>query len=278
MDKGLQNIVILRYFPTGFILAIGILVLTGCDQFSSKTVAQMCQENPEFCSDLNPDSWCRAEKADIIKHRYEHFENQSNRDQYQLLVFFEHYKDCIEKAAQIRHIKLREKETGRMKGVLTAQRELKRIANETRNIDDPYLNYYHWSRFGSDSALRRFLNDHRSGRLNSAELNVGLASYFAKLDSGKAINALYTALSLYNDEQMVDPEIFISLYTLHTERDEVDRAITWGLIGSEYESNNVDTFELESVAEQHGLDINTLKKKAKDLHSKIEDRDFVFSQ
>ena len=268
---------ILRYFPTWTVIALGLLLTTGCEQFSSKTVAQMCQENPEFCSDLNPDSWCRAEKADIIKHRYEHQDGLSHRDQYQLLVFFEGYKDCIEKAAQIRHIKLREKETGRMKGVLTAQRELKRIANETRNIDNPYLNYYHWSRFGSDSALRRFLNDDQAGRLTSAELNVGLASYFAKLDNGKAINSLYRALSLYNEEQSVDPEIFISLYTLHTEREEVERAITWGLIGSEYESNHVDTIQLEAVAESHGLDIDALKDRARDLHRKIENRDFEFS-
>ena len=45
------------------LLVIVILSLTGCDGFSQKSVATMCDEEQSLCSDLNPDSWCRAEKS-----------------------------------------------------------------------------------------------------------------------------------------------------------------------------------------------------------------------
>ncbi|MDM7860609.1 DUF2989 domain-containing protein [Alteromonas sp. ASW11-36] len=273
----MKNLVSVRYFPTFILVLITLLTLSGCDGFAPRTVAQMCEENPEICNDLNPDYWCRAEKADIIKHRYDHLNEMPEKAQYDLLLMFESYKTCIDKAAQIRHIKLREKESGRMKGALTAQRELQRLSRATRDSNNPYLAYYQWSRHGHEDALRRFLAHQKAGRLNSPALQVGLASYYAKIDTGHAINALYTALSLYTDDDAVDPEIFISLYTLHQQRDEIERAVLWGYVGSEYEENDVDVSELAAIATQAGLDLDKVQREARRLYDRIESGDFNFS-
>ena len=266
----------LRYFPTVCLTGL-VLLISGCDAFSGKTVATLCEEHPELCSDLNPDSWCRAEKANIIKERYDHQGEYSEKDKYRLILFFEDYQACIGKAKQIRHIKLREKESGRMKGFLTAQSELKRLAQETRHSNNPYLAYYQWSRHGHEDSLNRFLYQARSGKLDSAELYVLLATYQAKLDTGQAINSLYTALSLYTQDETVDPEIFASLYTLHQQRGSTDQAITWGLIGSEFEVNNVNRAELQSMAQAYGLDIDKLESKADAILDRIESREFSVS-
>lgn len=261
-----------------FLLIAAVFGLIGCDQFSSKTIAQICTERPELCNDLNPDAWCRAEKADIINHRFEHTDSVDDRHKYALLMHFEKYQVCVAKAAQIKHIKLREKETGRMKGYLTSQSEIARLATETRHSTDPYLAYYQWSRNGHQDALKTFLNAAERGELNSAALNVAHATYLVKKDSASAINALYTALSLYTEEEQVDPEIFHSLYTLHNERDDVSEAIVWGLVGTEFETNNIDKAGLLSIAEENNLPIESLASRADSLYSQIKSRAFIFSR
>ena len=99
--KWMKNLDRLRYFPTFVLVLVSVLLVSGCDGFAPRTVAQMCEENPDICNDLNPDYWCRAEKADIIKHRYEYLEEMPDKAQYDLLIMFEDYKVCIDKAAQI---------------------------------------------------------------------------------------------------------------------------------------------------------------------------------
>ena len=165
-----------------------------------------------------------------------------------------------------------------MKGYLTSQREIKRLARETRYSKDPYLAYYQWSRHGHDDALEAFLKAEEQGEFNSAALNVAHASYLVKEDTALAINALYQALSLYTEEEKVDPEIFHSLYTLHRERGDLAEAIVWALVGAEIESNTVNKTELLSIARENNLPIDTLTARADSLYSQIESRGFSFNQ
>ena len=261
-----------------FIIIISSLLLFGCDQFSPKTIAQICAENPKLCSDLNPDAWCRAEKANIINHRYQHANSRDDQHKYALLTHFEKYQVCIGKAVQIKHLKLREKETGRMMGYLTSKREIARLSKETRHSKDPYLAYYQWSRHGHQDALKTFLRAAEEGELKSAALNVAHATYLVKKDSALAINALYTALSLYTDDEPIDPEIFDSLYTLHTQRVDLFEAIVWGLVGAKFNSNTIDKKRLYGLAKQNRLAMDQLTMRADSLHSQIESRDFSFSR
>ena len=267
---------ILRNLST-LVISLFILVSVGCEQFTSKTVTQICIDNPELCSDLNPDAWCRAEKAEIIKHRYQFRDKLAESHMYDLLRYFENYRTCISKAAQIKHIKLREKESGRMMGLLTAQREIDRLAELTRYSQNPQLAYYQWSRHGHTDALDVFLRAARNGELDTAELNVAHATYLVKSNSAKAINALYLALSLYSDEEDIDVEIFNSLYTLHYERENFADAFIWGLVGTHFEGSVINRDHLISMAEAQSLNIDDLVDKSRTLHAKIESREFKFS-
>ena len=121
---------------------------------------------------------------------------------------------CVDEAQYIEHIKRKGKEATRLKGVMTAQRELKRLARETKTSLDPYLSYYHWTRFGDEQAFNRFERYAASQRISDPSLLVALASAQVKTDAKKTVATLYRALSLYDDSDDVDLAIYHSLYTL----------------------------------------------------------------
>lgn len=83
---------------------------------------------------------------------------------------------------------------------------------------------------------------------------------------------------MYTDDEEIDPEIFDSLYTLHSERENISEAIVWGLIGAEFESSTVDKENLLTIAAQNGLPLEELSSRADTLHSKIESREFMFNR
>lgn len=250
--------------------------LAGCDGFFKKSISDICSESSELCADLNEDSWCRAEKAKIIKARYKDVHSPSDENTYRLLTYFESYKTCIDKAAQIEHIKLKEKKTDRVEGALAARSELKRLARETQDSDNPYLLYYHWSRFNRSDALEQFLSYQRTGELETPELQVALASHFVKFDRIKALEILEHALELYNEGDELDSEIFQSLATLYLKEEDIIRAYVWGSIAEELEgSTDVDLVQIESLIRSQKRSPSGLKKLALQYLEDIENGEFV---
>ncbi|WP_169726050.1 DUF2989 domain-containing protein [Aestuariibacter salexigens] len=250
------------------------MLLTGCGGLFEKSVNEICAENPQMCDDLNPDGWCRAEKAKIIKHRFEHQETLTPRNTYDQLINFEHYKKCIEKASQIEHIKLREKEAGRIKGLLTAERELKRLSRNTCNSDSPYLLYYCASRFGNEDAMQKFLSFEQQGRLNSAELQIALASHQVKFDFHQALKTLHYALSLYTDDDDINTDVFSSFIGIYLKLGEVDKAYVWTKVAEAFEVDGLDAVQMEVMARQAGSNTDRLEDYADRIIDMLEDRQF----
>lgn len=251
------------------------LVLSGCDTFTTVSVKEICEEHPQLCNDLNPDSWCRAEKSRIIKDRYEQLTSPSDLLKYDLLLGFENYKKCISKAAQIEHIKLKEKQSERVRGLMTAERELKRLARETKGVDVPHLLYYHWSRFHDEEALKAFLQYEKRGELEYPEMQVALATYYSKFDRPKTIHLLFHALELYGEDAEVDPEIFRSLSTLYMKEERFDQAYLWGYIGQEFGIKDLNLTSIESLLVQQNIATKPLVKAAQRYIEDIEDGRFI---
>ncbi len=249
------------------------LSLSACDDYFAPTVTEICTENPQLCDDLNSDNWCRSERAEIITHRFRHQPQLTAEQQYNLMIFFEDYKACISKAANIEHIKYREKESDRVKGVITAQRELKRLARATRNDPHPLLSYYHWSRNGDEDALQRFLAAKREGKLNTPELLIALASIEVKHDLDLTRQTLYRALSLYKDDDGIDTEIFPTLVTISLEQEKYAQAYIWSIVAEEYDAD-IEGNDKISWAKRFHLDTNRLEDVANDVIDAIEDGEF----
>ena len=264
-------------FPTPlrkrYLAVVCLPGLIGCDGMFPPSVAEICRQDSALCDDLNPDGWCRAEKAEIIRHRYDYRNDEDDQHKYDLLLKFEDYKICVGKAAQIQHIKYREKETGRMKGLLTAQREIKRLSRETRHSENPYLAYYQWSRYGHEDALQRFQSYANSNQLNSPELQIALASIQIKTDLEQTKASLYKALALYTDEQEIDDEIFDTLVTIALDQERYHMAYVWSGVASHF-SERVNDDQLKLLATRHSLPADKLDDVADEITDAIQGRDF----
>lgn len=233
----------------------------------------MCKDNPALCEDLNPDQWCRAEKADIIKHRYRFGDELTPEQYYRKLTMFEDYQRCITKASGITHKKYRDVENGRMKGVITARKELDRMSRITKSSDHPLLAYYHWSRFSDESAKDRFLRAAEQGELQSPELLIALASIQVKRDLTNAKQSLYRALSLYENEENIDPTVFQSLATIALEEEKFGLVYMWSRVGQEFEAG-VNDHQLTAMATQYKLPVSLLDDVVDEVIDALGDGDF----
>ncbi|GAB3033443.1 DUF2989 domain-containing protein [Bowmanella dokdonensis] len=257
--------------PSVFLL----FLLSACGGFNSNSVKDICETYPDMCSDLNPDGWCRAEKADIIKHRYQMSVSPTDKLRYDLLLDFEDYKKCISKASQIEHIKLKEKKSERIRGLLTAERELKRLANETRDATTPHLLYYQWSRFHSEQALQGFLQYEKNNQLEYPEMQVALATYYSKFDRPKTIRLLYHALELYKEDEEIDREIFRSLSSLFMKEEQFDWAYLWGYVAREFGVEDLNLTSIQAILHEQGKKTAPIEDKAAHYIELIEEGRFI---
>ena len=240
---------------------------SGCDDLFTPSISTICEEHPELCAGLNKDGWCRAEKAEIIRHRFDNLNNNDDAHIYTLLNHYENYEACIEKATQIRHIKYRDKEADRMQGYLTAQAAIKQLSRETRNSSNPNLQYYHWSRYSDDTAKSRFLAQAKQGQFKTPELWMKVASVYLKRDNEQARKALYKALSYYDDIDSVNPDIFKSLITVNLDDERYASAFVWANVYAE-----VDETGEVALAETRPLVLRPVNKIALgDIADKIEE-------
>ncbi len=256
-----------------FVLFTFLILLSGCDKLFPLSAKDMCKEQPPFCADLNPDGWCLAEKKRIISHRYEYLTAPSELLDYRLLLDFEDYKVCISKAAQIVHIKQVEKQAHRMEAVVVAEKEIKRLSRKTQHSSEPHLLLYHWSRFGKQELLKKFLILRDKDKLNSPELQIGLASYYVKFDMEKAITTLYRALELYREQDELDSEIFTSLSTMHMKVEDFKNAYVWGKVAEELSQKDINLAIIKPLLNPSDK-VKTLDNLAENYVDAIEDRRF----
>lgn len=247
--------------------------LSGCDRLFKPTVAEICTADPSLCQDLNQDGWCRSEKATIIRMRYAHKDDESEHYKYPLMLAFEDYLGCVDKASGIQHIKYREKEATRLKGVLTAQKELKRLSRETRDSTDPYLAYYHWSRHGNQAALERFRLYMNAHDVSDPALLVFRAEEEVKRDLTSTTSILYDALSHYDSAGEVNPEIYYSLVSIALEQENYRLAYVWLKVTEFYDKDALTEPETLRAANQT-LPYEVLDAVADDIISAIDGGEF----
>ena len=255
------------------IAVLSCVLLGGCDRLFEPTIAEICSDDPALCQDLNQDGWCRSEKATIIRMRKAHKSDESEHFKYPLMLAFEDYLGCVDKASGIEHIKYREKEATRLKGVLTAQKELKRLSRETRDSTDPYLSYYHWSRHGNQAALERFRLYMNAHDVTDPALLVFRAEEEVKRDLTATISILYDALSHYDDAEEVNPEIYYSLISIALEQENFRLAYVWLKVTEYYEEGALTDSETLMAANQ-ALPYDVLDAVADDIISAINSGEF----
>ncbi|EWH08577.1 hypothetical protein DS2_16564 [Catenovulum agarivorans DS-2] len=246
--------------------------LFGCEQ--GVTLKSICKNTPEFCEDLNDDAWCKKERKEVIFGRFNESINPSDEVRYKLITDFEKYSTCVEKASFIEHIKLKDKQTGRVKGFVTSVRELERLSKATADSNDPNLLYWHWSRNGDEDAMSRFLALRDSGVLQTPELQFKLATYYVKFNRDLTIDTLYRALELYGKDDVINPEILNTLSTLYLKEEKYKHAYVWGKLAKEFGVSDIDLAPLRAVLKTEGVPISQLDDIANDYETALEDGNF----
>ena len=246
--------------------------LSACDQ--GLTLKSICEQSPEFCEDLNDDAWCKKERKEVIVGRYNEAKNPTDEVRFKLIMDFEKYSTCVEKASFIEHIKLKDKQTGRVKGFVTSVRELERLSKVTADSQDPNLLYWHWSRNGDEDAMSRFLGLRDSGILQTPELQFKLATYYVKFDRDLTIDTLYRALELYKEGDKINPEILNTLSTLYLKEEKFKHAYVWGKLAKEFGVSDIDLAPLRAVLKTEGVPISQLNDIASDYESALESGTF----
>ncbi len=256
-----------------FSLSTVIFALSACD--SGPSLRQICQEQAQICNDLNDDAWCKLERKEVITGRYRELQAPSDAVRYQLMLDLESYSVCVEKASHIEHIKLKEKQAGRIKGYITSLKELNRLSDATKNSNDPYLLYWHWSRNGDEVAMEKFLKLRDTGILQTPDLQFKLATYYVKFDRDLTIDTLYHALSIYDGTQILKPEIFKTLSTLYIKEEKFKHAYVWGKIAKEYGIIDIDLAPLKALLDNQGSNLDSLNELAGRYSEQIKNGQFV---
>lgn len=252
-----------------------VSVLWGCNPVP--TVNELCELYQETCQAFTPDSWCKAERKSILLNTHAVANSEEGKNKYNLLLSYEKYKACMNKAAKIEHIKLKEKKAFRLQNEVHAQEQIEKLSNATKGDDNPYLLYYHWSRYLDNKALTKFLQYEKNGQLETPELQFFLATHYVKIDTHKTIGLLFHALELYQPGDDINIEIFKSLVSIFTDKKEYKKAYIWLKILELYsiENTNITPETLVQYAQGYNLNTERLNKIADITLEKITDGEFV---
>ena len=258
---------------TAILGVVLVSLLSGCGDLFEPTIREICEEQSELCLDLSLDARCRFERADIIRQRYYHQNSEDDAYKYPLLLHFEEYLECVEEVQHIEHVKRKGKEATRLKGVITARNEIKRLSRETKTSLDPYLSYYHWTRYNDEQAFHRLERFVASDRVNDPELLVSVASAQIKSDQARAMATLYRALGLYTDSDDIDVGIYHSLATIGMDSENYRLAYVWYGVAEEFDDSLPD-IQRKQLGQSFNLPVDILDRVVEDIVSALNSNTF----
>ncbi|REL29596.1 DUF2989 domain-containing protein [Thalassotalea euphylliae] len=257
------------------LLLLSPLLLMACD--TGPDLAKICKESPAMCEEFIEDTWCKKERVKTIYHNYALTQTGADKQKFDLLIAYEEYAACMDHASQIEHIKLKYKKRNRIDNAIKAKERIKQLSEETLRSEHPELLFYHWSRYLNEGALAKFLAMEGSKALETAASQFNLATYYIKRDPDKTLDLLFHALELQPDDSPVNTEIFKSITTIFTDKEEFKQAYIWLKILTLYDPEDIDSSEqgLMAFAQFHKLDADFLDKVASATLDKITDGTFT---
>lgn len=168
---------------TSFCLGIAVLGLFGCENDRNTDV--ICKNNPEICEDLHKDSWCRFEKADLIRHRFalKETEQHTGKQLYQQLIFLEKYSKCIELAAGVQHLVNTQRTVDRKRAFAVSTQNLEQLQEHTKDSKEVFIAFYRWIRFNDPAAFDLVETAFKQGQVNDVIILEQLAVHYLKIDA-----------------------------------------------------------------------------------------------
>ncbi|MCW8335374.1 DUF2989 domain-containing protein [Vibrio sp. SCSIO 43135] len=216
------------------ILAIAVASLSGCFE-ANKNTDQLCSSNPELrCEKLNiNDGQCRIPRTDLIWHRFEVLKNPSDVNVIEEYRLVSVYRKCLELASQIQPLDQTNVKERRFNALMHTGEEQERIVEHLRSSKSPETLYFLWSQTGDETARREFLQLEGTPKLNTADMQYALATFYTSRDQDKTINLLNNALELSRQGQ-INTEIFKTLASTHYRLNNKERAYIWAMVAKSF--------------------------------------------
>ncbi|WP_299792042.1 DUF2989 domain-containing protein [uncultured Shewanella sp.] len=261
---------------TSFISFTAISALSGCD--NGVNTGTICKNNPELCSDLHKDSWCRYEKADLIEKRYKlkHTATPTGKELYHHLLVLEKYSSCIELAAGVQHILHPERTNDRVRAFGLSAQSLAQLQETTKGSKDLYLAFYHWTRFNDEKAQAIVLKAEKEQRIDDIELLARIASYYQKFDSKKA-KEVYLAVFDLSDEDNFNPDWLLGLANAYQKLNDPELTYLLSRANVLMTDNKVSEKKMMGLISNDESVKEVLDDLADDLVDEIESGDFKTS-
>ncbi|WP_244907437.1 DUF2989 domain-containing protein [Photobacterium iliopiscarium] len=270
-----------RHFIKMKAIILLTLLLSGClDDY--RTTDSLCNDNPNLCQPLNlNDGQCRIQRTNLIWQRYDTLQTPTDEHKFKELKATKEYQFCLEYAARIEPIELKQRKTKRIQALYHSYDNIKRLTQELESSKNPHIIYYRWSQ-GDKIAKQQFIALEGDKKLEHPELQLALAGYYVNKNKNKTLKILHHSLSLYQEKDYININILHSLSTLYYQQHNMAAAYVWTAIATEQQPNNTvkkitinNQFNL-THNERQQLDITAMKisaalKSGQYSHTEISD-------
>jgi len=258
-------------------MVFATLLLSGCGD-SPVTMYQMCEEQPNICSDIASEGWCKHKRAELIGRRYQSIITPKDQDnQYRTLVAWRDFNQCINVASKIMRTTVSDRTSTKTLAYLTSLKEIDKLEQATRNSKYPQLLYYHWVQDGSRQKINQLVKLDRANKLATTELQLMMASYYSKVDTTKEIKAQYKALKLLTPASapMIDNQLYASLATNFLRQKKYRQAYIWTKISEFSGLKTASSSMLKRQLTDREIDLDKMATIAQTTYASIESHSFI---
>lgn len=266
----MRKSIIMKYIILMFLMVF----LAGCGSNEEISLAEVCESSGELCEKLVPDSSCKTLRRDVIVNSYlareEKDKARKEQLEYKLLVNLEDFVKCSEKATFIEYdynkferedrdnnrttpltekeieerksfkANLKEREKKREQNYIFANYMLRGLSQRTKNSDNPYMLYWHWSRNGDENAIKKLEYLYEQNKVNSYRIHFYMSQYYSKFDKEKSVDLFFKALEMLPPEEYVDKESDDKKHDSSTDGMSVHFPIFRGLVTYYYNEKNYE--------------------------------------
>ena len=231
---------------TSFTVIGALFGLFGCDNDRNSDL--ICKNNPELCSDLHKDSWCRFEKGDLIRHRYalKQTSSPTGKQLYQQLIYLENYSKCIELAAGVQHklntFRTRERE----RAFAVSTQTLSELQEFTQTNNEVHLAFYRWMRFNDQKALAIVEDTYKQGKLIDNDIITQLAAYYVRVSPNDS-KILYLRLLTTTEPAKIDPDWFLALASIYRQQQDFETEYLLTRVNLLMSENHADEEKLLAI-------------------------------
>ena len=265
-------------FNFKYLLLIFIsLVLSGCG-LKEKSISQICDETPGICNDLHVIGDCRYNRTSLIRARYNHIQESSDKNVKLLLEELDAYKICLAPTLQIAYKRYKDRKQKRLDNYLASQKVIDRLLKDSVGTQDPNLAYYLWTNFNDLQAKKVFLAAASKPNLTDPSILSKLAVYYSADEPQRSLDFYYKALRESKNIEELPSNIFLQLVSFFFRNHKYEETYIWANIALETSDDESPPIRLELIVDRGYLTEETqseLDDKASEYLDALEDGIFI---